>query len=409
METLLQPLLQQLGLLRQRQALLTPPDDNFNIFRLLRSAHDEVKLHSRFLFELLNPRGSHGLGDIFLRSFAQHCGFATHTCPVELRYDQVRAHRERGRMDLLIEDGSSAVIIENKIYAADQPKQLQRYHDDALEESWKPTLYYLTLDGHDPSAQSLGHLSPDKVQNIAYATEIDAWLTNCIQLAATRPGLRETLIQYQKLVQKLTGNAMADTKQQLITLLEQGDNGLDAGLLLANWPHIRHHVELTFWLELEKLVRQKYEISTNAKFDASRISRAINNARNRKAGYGIRATIGTLAGSTLQLKINRGESFFSYGLPAKDVVPNELRTQLKELLLPLQNVSKHDFWLVYRNSTLNFYAFTGEDTLALLNPTKRHAAIDKLWGEIQILLAEVSDKLKTAFPNEFNEVVVSDF
>ena len=41
----------------------------FNIFNVLKIGGNEVRLHSAFLAELLNPEGSHGLGNIFLVEF----------------------------------------------------------------------------------------------------------------------------------------------------------------------------------------------------------------------------------------------------------------------------------------------------------------------------------------------------
>ena len=41
----------------------------FNIFEVLNLAHYEEKLHTPFITELLNPQGSHGLKDSFLRAF----------------------------------------------------------------------------------------------------------------------------------------------------------------------------------------------------------------------------------------------------------------------------------------------------------------------------------------------------
>ena len=38
----------------------------FNVFKVIGVTTNEVRLHSRFLDEMLNPNGSHGQGDIFL-------------------------------------------------------------------------------------------------------------------------------------------------------------------------------------------------------------------------------------------------------------------------------------------------------------------------------------------------------
>ena len=45
--------------------------NDFNIFTTLLSVHDEVRLHSRFLAAMLNPKGSHAQGSLFLKLFLQ--------------------------------------------------------------------------------------------------------------------------------------------------------------------------------------------------------------------------------------------------------------------------------------------------------------------------------------------------
>ena len=43
--------------------------ENFNVFNVLDRRTDEVRTHSAMIVELLNPKGSHGMGDIFLSFF----------------------------------------------------------------------------------------------------------------------------------------------------------------------------------------------------------------------------------------------------------------------------------------------------------------------------------------------------
>lgn len=45
--------------------------ERFNIFQILGLSTSEVRLHSAFIAELLNPKGTHGLGDVFLRLFIE--------------------------------------------------------------------------------------------------------------------------------------------------------------------------------------------------------------------------------------------------------------------------------------------------------------------------------------------------
>ena len=41
----------------------------FNIFNVIGLSSEEVRLHSAFIAELLNPQGSHGVGNLFLKEF----------------------------------------------------------------------------------------------------------------------------------------------------------------------------------------------------------------------------------------------------------------------------------------------------------------------------------------------------
>ena len=54
----------------------------FNVFTTLLSAHDEVRLHTRFIYELLNPKGTHDCGNHFLKLF-----FETLTAHPALSHD----------------------------------------------------------------------------------------------------------------------------------------------------------------------------------------------------------------------------------------------------------------------------------------------------------------------------------
>ncbi len=56
-----------------------------NVFQLLRMEGSEDDLHSRFIAELLNPRGSHGQGDSFLRFFLETVGKTDGVRPREAR------------------------------------------------------------------------------------------------------------------------------------------------------------------------------------------------------------------------------------------------------------------------------------------------------------------------------------
>lgn len=207
---------------KQRRAEAFRRGECYNVFNVLGVDNMELS-HSAFLAALLDPDGSHGMQDAFLKAFIDtiaHSG----TKP-ELDTAHAKVYTEYnignitettgGRIDILITDHSEtgsgkdsghAIIIENKIWATDQPNQLVRYHNFAHETYDKSTLLYLTPDGDEPSKQSRGGLNVQDggYQCISYRSDIIGWLQKCAQLAFDKPRVRETINQYIDLIQQLT-------------------------------------------------------------------------------------------------------------------------------------------------------------------------------------------------------------
>ena len=223
----------------------------FNIFEIMHAQSDEVTTHSAMLASLLNTKGSHGAGCVFLDLFIDiiifsivenknyynsfHLNTANAHVKVEYPIGGVTyQYEEGGRIDILIEDedSSKAIIIENKIYAGDQHKQLYRYYKFAEERygNGNYLILYLTLDGHIPSEESIkGDLK--KLENnkdfycISYEDDIVRWITACKEKAVSRPIVRETITQYLDLILKLTNQNMeSTTKDELVSYLSSGEN-----------------------------------------------------------------------------------------------------------------------------------------------------------------------------------------
>jgi hypothetical protein len=394
MEKNLEQLLSKLDRIILRQEL-SSPSESFNIFRILRQESDEVNLHSRFLYELLNPQGSHGEGPKFLEIFAQICNLPA------LSYGNVRVFREHANIDILIQDNQRAIVIENKIYAGDQHEQLKRYYEYAANSYRKPTLIYLTLDGKEPSNWSVGTLQ-ESVQLISYAEEIDRWLSECIRVAAIKPGLRETLIQYQNTIHRLTGKNMSDTeKKDVIALMAQDDNAEKAEILNRNWGHVRWHTEWDFWNELAAIVEKTHTTSPGGRYSADALDRTVHGRRNRSPWYGLSIVVGELDGGSLHLRLERNEGPMYYGFPycSDDAT---IRTRMRRAIQPL--VSEHtQSWsgLKVTDAGIDFEGFSNSITLQLANPEKRKRIIENLWQEMQDFICQAADMLKLEFGNDF--------
>lgn len=196
----------------QQKEISRKSGEDFNVFKLCGVYHYENS-HSDIIAEFLNPKGSHDCGNDFLLTFCRIVGLDRNI------YQQADIRREYflgdnfGRIDILIQARKNMIIIENKIYAGEREDQLKKYRE--WLDKKKPTqetdakLLFLTLDGRK-SVKFTGEYS-----RISYKDHIIPWLTECIRLAAEKPFVRESLIQYRTLVEDLTKGEIMTIDQEL--------------------------------------------------------------------------------------------------------------------------------------------------------------------------------------------------
>ena len=193
---------------------------NFNVFSVPGFGYNELD-HSAFLANLLNPKGTHSQGAIFLRHFlTQLDSFECENLEdfKVTREEDVGAY---GQIDILLEKEDACIIIENKIKIdpEDQDRQLERYYKYAKKEKGLQNeqikLIYLTPDdGIEPGEISLSREDCQRYLDIkllilmSYKNHILKWLENCLKEVAKIAPIREVLFQYQALVKKLTGQPM---------------------------------------------------------------------------------------------------------------------------------------------------------------------------------------------------------
>ena len=180
----------------------------FNIFRLLGVAHLEVPTHSAFLAALLRPDGPHGQQFLFLESFFAYCQRLPHFPQLDDPVTegewsiQTERHTSFGNLDIVIASPMLGylVVIENKVYAGEQHRQLARYAawlDEQQEEYPSQALIYLT-----PAGSAARTSKDDQYFRLSYRQDMANWLESTIgQIAA--PPVRETVRQYQQLITTL--------------------------------------------------------------------------------------------------------------------------------------------------------------------------------------------------------------
>jgi len=234
-------LLNQVGIIKKKyDDLAEYTGENYNIFNVLNIYSDELS-HSAIIGDLLNAKGKHGQKDIFLKLFLEEINSfneETNQFKILNEFNTSNSHsviekhigkvnyeiEEGGRIDILINDGKNNIIIENKIWAGDQEKQLVRYN----KQDKKAPIIYLTLNGKEPSNESKGNLILNKdFICMSYRVEIINWLEKCVKEMANKPIIRESLNQYLVLVKQLTHQSINNKmKEEIIKIITSNPNNV---------------------------------------------------------------------------------------------------------------------------------------------------------------------------------------
>ena len=216
---------------RVRQEQKSRGLNDFNLFTTLLDASDEVRLHSRFIAELLDPNGTHGQGALFLRSFLyRFVGAALKIEPQKCRVFPEYVPSEGDRIDIYVTDGSRQLVVENKIRADDQENQIERYVDAIAADENKSgckdiAVVYLSLYGEDPSDFSLGGYeivgsgadrvlrkkTTDGVGNtclfraVSYHDHVRPWMQSALAEVSNITNLKVALDGYLDVIERLYG------------------------------------------------------------------------------------------------------------------------------------------------------------------------------------------------------------
>ena len=174
-----------------------------------------------------------------------HFGLKFRLMGVHCEYLTCDDDGQRGFIDILIEaqvpSGRLALVIENKIYALDQPRQLARYWRGLKNQGWlneEIVLVYITPDGHVPEQISLTGLP----ESVAGATVCMSWRDDLIKWLECCPGhlslpvrLEDCINQYKELLADMSDNntvdpvaasfaqSLLDDRRMLGSLFDMGD------------------------------------------------------------------------------------------------------------------------------------------------------------------------------------------
>lgn len=258
--------------------------ENYNLFKVIDMTSNETSVHSAFLADLLNPKGLHHIGDVFLRLFTDEflngMSFSTETAVVEReKYIGPVTATTGGRLDIIVTDADrKAIIIENKIYASDQENQLIRYHNYAEKNTSEHKLFYLSLDGtvHDED-KTAKHDNKELIEEehyftISYESDILKWLEQCREKVVDKPLIREGISHYINLIKHLTNQSISKEMEK-----DLKDLILENPKYIQNLGIIREAINLSV-VELQRrfweLLKKKMEEFNNDDNDYSVIEKS---------------------------------------------------------------------------------------------------------------------------------------
>ena len=239
---------------------------DYNIFTLFHGFSDEVNLHSNFIASLLDPNGDHYKGDLFLKLFLETCGID------DFSIDTSRAtvFKEFKHIDIYISDGKKHIILENKVYAKDQPAQIARYIDTIKIEGAKDEdiyVLYLHPDGKLPNNQSfgdyhtrlLGENASIKFKVISYGNEILEWIDKCKNEVSNITDLNVFLSQYKDVIEMIYDRYKRIDKMETANLVEIFKENYTAVSEIANnYQETRKKIIDEFFKNLSKELEKIY-------------------------------------------------------------------------------------------------------------------------------------------------------
>ena len=314
-------------------------ENKYNIFSILKQEEKEEGCHSRIIFNLINDCESNKLEKRFLKLFFKEV--------LDEEFDEKKKYfveREKnlgkyGRADLFIEDSDGkAYLIEMKINAGDQPKQLSRYNQ-YLKKNYKDDyqIYYLTLNGYHPSSYSLKGRAEVEYIIISFVDNIYNWIEKCIEeIGENNKILKINLEQYLETLTKITNRIGEAQKMDFIKMMKEGNNFRIAQEIVNNFEEIKLGIKEEFILELRERIIKKlniediakkknlYEYINIIKFTEFYLYKEVLDIKNSLLTYGI--------------GIDRGGFYFYIGLQDKKaeewkIAKKDIKNKFNEITL----------------------------------------------------------------------------
>ena len=171
-----------------------------NILNIIEMDTKEASAHAKILEFLLDCKWETNEKETLFTSFlGKVLGFSK-TKIKEFLKEKFSISREHmikdGRIDFVIESESLCIAIEMKIYASDGDRQIERYENYCKSRGKDYKIFYLTLDGHEPSEISIENSKNSKVECISFEENILPWLEESLNYLKKEKYKYSFILQY---------------------------------------------------------------------------------------------------------------------------------------------------------------------------------------------------------------------
>lgn len=171
-----------------------------NILNIIEMDTKEASAHAKILEFLLDCKWETNEKETLFTSFlGKVLGFSK-TKIKEFLKEKFSISREHmikdGRIDFVIESESLCIAIEMKIYASDGDRQIERYENYCKSRGKDYKIFYLTLDGHEPSEISIENSKNSKVECISFEDNILPWLEESLNYLKKEKYKYSFILQY---------------------------------------------------------------------------------------------------------------------------------------------------------------------------------------------------------------------
>lgn len=266
---------------------------------------------SRILADLLDPRGSHAQGTLFLDAFINELrlhpenilpdqdscgGIGKADIPPMTERTNVSTEfscESAGRVDILLEDSTKSIVIENKPWASDGKDQLQRYANYLSRKTQNNGQWLIVyLSDSEPGENSIDRQNPSR-QHIVQMdfTQLGELLAEAAKQAQA-PAVRVFVEAFAKYLLHNIAGKPEMTDPLILSLICRSENIAAAKQLHDAYDNLRQKAWETFCHTLEKLSSERWKNEISVTYHSpqeiwKRNRHIVFQAKNGLTHYGV--------------------------------------------------------------------------------------------------------------------------